>query len=198
MAFSLVAVVSCGAGICPATAGVSGNPYVWIVERNPFALRAPAPVDDTPVLPPVPLPPLARVELTGITTILAAPLALLEIVPGPGKPMMKPVLGVGERVDSVEVISISVEKGEVVLRNGSVVTNVSLRVAGSGTPPPGGGTPGLIVGRSDAPELPGSSGRRRVALGGGVAIPERVARVPRLPPVPRSPRGAVPPNPTLQ
>lgn len=200
MALGLVTVVYCGEGVRPATAGVSRNPYEWIAERNPFGLRAPAPVDDTPVLPPIPPPPLATVELTGITSVLATPRALLEIVPGPGKPMLKPILGMGERVDLVEVISINVEKGEVVLRNGSVVTNVSLRVAKSGTPPPppGGTPPRLIAGTSPAPEMQAISDRRSVALGGGVPIPERVVRVPRLPPVPQSLRNAVPPSPTLQ
>ena len=200
IAFGLVIVVCGGDGLRPATAGVTGNPYEWIVERNPFGLRAPVPVDDTPVLPPVPPPPQAVVELTGITSILATPRALLEIVPGPGKPMLKPILGVGERLDLVEVISISMEKGEVVLRNGSVVTNVSLRVAKIGTPapPPAGNPSGLVAGTIPALERSATSDRRSVALGGGVPIPERVARVPRLPPVPPSPRSAVPPSPTLQ
>lgn len=190
IAFGLVAVVCCGEGLRPATAGIGSNPYEWIVERNPFALRTPDPVDNTPVVPPVPPPPQATVELTGITSVLATPRALLEIVPGPGKPMIKPILGVGERVDLVEVISINIEKGEVMLRNGSSVTNVSLRVAKSGTPPPppGGTPPGLIAGSTPAPETRAISERRSVSLGGGVAIPERVARVPRLPPVPPSPR----------
>lgn len=197
MAFGLVAVVCCGRGVQPATAGVSSNPYEWIVERNPFALRAPAPIEDTRVIPPVPPTPLAAVELSGITSVLTTPRALLEIVPGPGKPMLKPILGVGERVDMVEVISISVEKGEVVLRNGSVATNVPLRVAKSGTPsPPGSNPPGLIAG--SAPEMQAMSDRRSVALGGGVTIPERVARIPRLPPVPQSPRSVAPPSAALQ
>lgn len=200
MAFGLVAVVYVGEGFRSATAGVSSNPYEWIVERNPFALRAPAPVDNEPVMPVIPPPALAAVELTGITSVLATPRALLEIVPGPGKPMLKPVLGVGERVDLVEVISINVEKGEVVLRNGSVVTNVSLKVAKSGTPSPplGANPPGLIAGIAPAPETQPMADRRSVALGGGVVIPERVTRVPRLPPSLPLPRGPVPPNPTAQ
>lgn len=183
------------------TAGVGVNPYEWIVERNPFALRPPPVVDPTPVAPVVPAPPLATVEVTGITSILSTPRALLEIVPGPGKPMLKPILGVGERVDAVEVISISMEKGLVMLRNGSVVTNVSLKAAGSGISGPPVHTPALngnpaagIAGIGASPDMAPASVRRSVALGGGVMMPERTLRVPRLPPIPQPNRGALPPG----
>ena len=106
-------------------AGVNMNPYEWILERNPFGLRPPPAVEQIPQ-PVVPPAPLATVEVSGILSVLSSPRALLEIVPGPGKPMLKPILGVGERVDAVEVVSISIERGEVVLRNGNVVTNVPL------------------------------------------------------------------------
>src|SRR4249920_1654844 len=102
------------------------NPYQAIVERNPFGLKDPPPPDPDAGKPPPPPPaPLATVELTGITSILGPPRALLEIIPGPGKPMIKPVLAEGERVESVEVVSINIQKNEVTVKIGSTVTNLT-------------------------------------------------------------------------
>src|SRR4026208_1717959 len=84
------------------------NPYEPIVERNPFGLKPPPPPDPDAGKPPQPPPaPLATVDLTGLTSLLSSKRALLEIVPGPGKPMIKPILAEGERVESVEVVSIN-------------------------------------------------------------------------------------------
>lgn len=175
-----------------ASAGTFVNPYFAIVERNPFSLRPVSTISEEPPLPPKPIVPLATVEVTGITSILAEPRVLLEIIPGPGKPMIKPILGVGDRVDSIEVVSIDVEKAEVVIRNNSVVTNMTLKVvkAGVASVPPQRGVPpvrGIVPGRSTptaavSPAVPAD--RRAVSIGGGVAVPERVTRVPRLPPIP--------------
>lgn len=153
------------------------NPYESIVERNPFGLKPPpppAPPEDPSAKAP-PAPP-ATVEVTGITSILSSKRALLEIVPGPGKPMIKPILSEGERVDSIEVISINVEKNEVVVKNGGVVTNLTFKVAKS-TPSGPAGVPGAVP----PPVAPGSvpppvsqttynnygTGGRGVMMGGG-------------------------------
>lgn len=177
-------------GTPPGTfAGVNVNPYEWIVERNPFSLRPPPPAVEQAPAPVAPPAPLATVEVTGITSILSSPRALLEIVPGPGKPMLKPVLGVGERVDSVEVVSISIERGEVVLRNGNVTTNVPLRMAKAGLPsPPGGPTPPVPPTGASPAGIRGG-----VALGGGVPVPER-RRIPAFPALPQAGRFGQPPN----
>lgn len=121
-------------------ADVKSNPYESIVDRNPFGLRPPPPPPDT-TAPPPPSAPLATVELTGITSLFQKNRALLEITPGPGKPMLKPILSAGERIESIEVVSINVEKNEVVIKNGNVITNLSLKVAkaGGAAPPPGVG-----------------------------------------------------------
>src|SRR5215813_6311804 len=95
------------AGACvSAWADVAKNPYESIVDRNPFALKPiPPPPDPTTNAPPPPIVPPAQVEVTGITTITGDKRALLEIIPGPGKPMIRPPpLGEGERVESVEVV----------------------------------------------------------------------------------------------
>jgi len=174
-------------------AGVNVNPYEWIVERNPFSLRSPPSAVVQPPEPPLPPAPLATVEVAGIVTVLSSPRALLEIVPGPGKPMLKPVLGVGERVDTVEVVSISIERGEVVLRNGNVTTNVPLRMAKARLPaaPSGPTPPAQLTGA-----LPAGS-RSGVALGGGVPVPER-RRIPAFPALPQAGRFGQAPNPAEQ
>jgi hypothetical protein len=166
------------AGTCASLwADAKVNPYEPIVERNPFGLKPPPqppnPEDNVPKPPPV---PLATVELTGITSILSSKRALLEIVPGPGKPMLKPILSEGERLESIEVVSINVEKNEVTIRNGGTITNLTFKVAKStptAPPPPPGGLPGVV------PKLPvpvpqpvqtsQSSGRYNVMVAGGAS-----------------------------
>jgi hypothetical protein len=190
----LAVTLFCLAAPAGTMAGVSVNPYEWILERNPFGLRPPPPPAEPATAPVIPPAPLATVEVAGITSILSSPRVLLEIVPGPGKPMLKPVLGVGERVDAVEVVSISVERGEVVLRNGNVTTNVPLRMAKAGLPSAPGGptpTPAQLAGVSPA------GSRSGVVLGGGVPVPERRS-LPSFPALPQVGRFNPPPNPAGQ
>jgi hypothetical protein len=139
------------------------------------------------------------VELTGITSILSSKRALLEIVPGPGKPMLKPILAEGERVESVEVVSINVDKNEVVVKNGGVTTNLTFKVAKS-TPTagaPGVPVPGAIPGQIPRPGVPvppvqtsynnpsynnnsGGGGRNAVMMAGGENVAPASAGVPAL------------------
>lgn len=151
------------------------NPYEPIVERNPFGLKPPPPPDPDAGKPPPPPPaPLATVDLTGITSILSSKRALLEIVPGPGKPMIKPILAEGERVESVEVVSINVEKNEVTIKNGNTVTNLTFKVAKAAPAAAAPPVPGLVP----KPAVPvpqpqtsynnsQSSGRYNVMVAGG-------------------------------
>lgn len=158
------------------SADTKANPYEAIVERNPFGLKPPpppAPPEDPSAK--VPAAPLATVEVTGITSILSSKRALLEIVPGPGKPMLKPILSEGERMDSIEVISINVEKNEVVVKNGGVITNLTFKVAKStpGPSAPGAVPPrGVVPGSFPPPAQPTynnnyGTGGRGVTIGGG-------------------------------
>src|SRR5688572_1338751 len=127
-----------------AWADTSVNHYEMIVERNPFGLKPPPPPPDpSEISKPPPTPP-ATVELTGITSILSSKRALFEIIPGPGKPMIKPILAEGERIESVEVVSINVDKNEVTVKNGGLVTNLTFKVAKSGPSAPTGAVPGSI------------------------------------------------------
>ena len=196
----------------PVAADVKPNPYESIVERNPFGLKPPlppAPPEDPSAKTP-PAPP-ATVELTGITSILSSKCALFEIVPGPGKPMIKPILKEGERIESVEVVSINVEKNEVTIKNGSLVTNLTFKVAKSsdkpvGTPPggvPPAQIPGMIPGGAPAAgnaaalggqnafgnndQLGGGSGRSSVMVGGGANSGDGFRSIP-----PRNVRGVAP------
>jgi hypothetical protein len=170
------------------------NPYESIVERNPFALKPPPPPappeDPSSKTPPV---PPATVELTGITSILKSKKALLEIIPGPGKPTLKHIMSEGERIESVEVVSIDIEKNEVTIKNGTLMTNLTFKVAKSsdkpatppgvppvpgipGVPPPASaGIPGAgqpAYGNQDA------TGGRGVQVGGGASTADGFRSIP--------------------
>jgi hypothetical protein len=135
----LIVIAACAAGTAKLWAEPNDNPYYGIVERNAFALKPPPPPPD-PTPPPPPATPPATVELTGITSILSSKRALLEITPGPGKPPIKPILAEGERIESVEVVLIDVEKNQVTIRNGGIETNITFKVAKSSPTP---GAPGV-------------------------------------------------------
>src|SRR5262245_38061258 len=97
-----------------AAADTKSNPYDAIVERNPFGLKpSPPPPDPTSNAPPPAPVPTATVEVTGFLSVFSRNKVLLEVIPAPGKPMLKPVLSEGERIESVEVMAINVEKNEV-------------------------------------------------------------------------------------
>ncbi|MDB6031758.1 MAG: hypothetical protein JWM16_2096 [Verrucomicrobiales bacterium] len=89
------------------------------MERNPFGLKDPPPPaepkSEAPIVPP------AKVLLTGITSLFGPTRAFLEITEQePGKPatVKRPILRVGEREGSVEVVSIDPVKYMVHIRNG--------------------------------------------------------------------------------
>jgi len=122
------------AGFClSALADAKKNPYESIAERNPFALKPPPPpATNEVVAAPAPPPPTSTVELTGIVSILGkSKRALLEVIPGPGKQMAKPILAEGEKFESVEVVAINIDKNEVTVKNGTLVTNLTFKVVKS-------------------------------------------------------------------
>jgi hypothetical protein len=131
----------------PSEAETKSNPYGPIIERNAFGLRPPPPPQaDTP--PPAPPVPLAKITLTGITSMFgpSSKRALLEVVEqeagkAAGTPR-KPILREGERDGSVEVLTIDVEKNIVRVRNGTVETNLTFEVVKSS---PSAGVPGPAV-----------------------------------------------------
>ena len=117
----------------------SRNPYQGIVERNVFGLK-PAPPDSKPLPPP---PPALKIVLSGITTILPRPLALLKVqMPArPSEPAREEsyILTEGQRDGEIEVIEINAEAGSVKVRNSGIVSVLTLDKDGAkpaATPPP--------------------------------------------------------------
>ncbi len=152
MALVLTAVALTFVGAGDARADVDPSRYNSIVERNPFALKPPPPPPDPAANQPPPPPvQLATVKLTGITSILSSRKACLEIIPGPGKQMLKPILSEGEKIETVEVVTIDVDKNEVIIKNGPVTTNLTFEVVKSSGPAPAGGAPAGVV----PPVVPG-------------------------------------------
>jgi hypothetical protein len=173
-------------GMAAARADADAFRYASIVERNPFGLRPIVKVVESVPPPVVPPAPLAVVELTGVLNI-PFPRALLEITP-PGKPMIKPILTEGERIDSIELVSIDVDKGQVVIKTSGIITNVPLKIAKASTsaPPPAGRG---AVAMSDGSTFEAAA---RFSAGNGVrTIPSRSMRA-GLPPSPASPIGLSP------
>jgi hypothetical protein len=66
--------------------------------------------------------PLATVTVTGIVHFEGTNRALLEISPRPGRPLVKPILAKGERVEGIEVREIDEQSGRVRISNGGVET----------------------------------------------------------------------------
>jgi len=159
------------------------NPYQTIIDRNVFALKPPPPPPDPAEQNVAPPAPLATVKLTGITSLFSKKKALLEITPAPGKPPVKPILEEGERSESVEVLSIDMDKNTVTIKNGTLLTNITFEVvkspAPAAAPVPGlPGIPGRPIAPVPVPPAPAAdtgfntgSGRRGVSLSGG-ATPE--------------------------
>ena len=136
-----VALVGMSADVA---ADTKSSPYDAIVERNPFGLKPPPPPPDPTTNAPPPAPvPTAQVEVTGFLSVFSRNKVLLEVIPAPGKPMLKPVLSEGERIESVEVMAINVEKNEVTIKNGSTITNLTFKVAKS-TPSAAPPVPGVV------------------------------------------------------
>lgn len=178
----LIHAVLIGGVACTALADITEDRYSGIVTRNPFGLKPPPPpVDPESLKPPPPPLQLADVTLTGMTSIFASKRALLEIIPAPGKPAIKATLAEGERIESVELVTINLDKNEVTIKNGPVLTNITFKIAKSGpaTPPPPG--PGVAVPGFNPPKAPPpqaaaygveqSGGRNSVMVAGGGGSP---------------------------
>src|SRR5689334_668595 len=156
-------------GLGSPAAGIESGPAAWsteIVRRNPFGLVDPPANPVTPLPPPPPPAPLATVELTGLTSLLARKRALFEIIPGPGKQLIRAILAEGERVETVEVITIDIDRSEVLIRNGTLVTNLTIRMA-KGLAGPG---PGPVAGQPPVKALGTwpSPGHSSVMMAGGM------------------------------
>jgi hypothetical protein len=171
--------VAMGSVVFTALADIPANPYEAITTRNPFGLKPPP---DPKLLepPPTPAPPLqlADVTLTGMTSIFANKRALFEIIPAPGKPAVKAILGEGERIESVEVVAIDLDKNEVTIKNGPVLTNLTFKIAKSAPtaapPPPGVANPAMFQPKVPPPQTTAfhpeqAGGRNTPMVAGGVS-----------------------------
>jgi hypothetical protein len=74
---------------------------------------------------------LAKVVLTGITSVFGPPRALFEVTEqetGKTPNIKRPILREGERDGAIEVLSIDLAKNEVRIKNGNVETNVAFEI----------------------------------------------------------------------
>jgi hypothetical protein len=120
------------------------NPYQDIVVRNAFALKPIPPPDLTP-----PAPTLAPVDvmLTGLTDFGGSKKAFLQVVDKTaGKKPEFPILEEGGAQGPVEVVSIDIPKGTVVVRiNGSEKTlDINKDAPKTGAPAGAAPPPGVI------------------------------------------------------
>ena len=120
----------------------SANPYLAIIERNPFGLKPlPPPPDPNATQEEVKQPP-CKVTLTGITSMFGpdSKRALLEITETEqGKNnVRKPNLGEGQRDGSVEVLAIDIANNKVRIRNSDIEAELTFEKP---KPPPAAPTP---------------------------------------------------------
>ena len=174
---------------------VRSNPYVGIVDRNPFGLKPPPPpiveTNQEPVAPP------PNVKLTGISNLFAKR-ALLEITeqqaparpgqaPPPGGTVNRPILGEGEGMFGVEVVAIDLEKSIVRIRNGGTESELTFELPKSSggapmsAPPPVGRTASVapLAPAMGQPTIVSSSESRGgvTMLGGGSGFAGNAAGV---------------------
>jgi hypothetical protein len=110
-----IAALLAVSGLClSARADIDTERFQTIPERNVFGLREPPPPVQTNS---VPEPKPSNVKLTGFTSILSPPRALI-MVQEPGNKNSSYVLREGQREGSILVKSINLEKGEVRISNG--------------------------------------------------------------------------------
>src|SRR5205809_1155440 len=93
----LAILLALAATLSRAGADTKLNPYEAIAARNPFHLKDPPPPPDPNEVAKGPPPVIPTVEVTGILNIFQKKQAFLEIVPSPGKPVVRVTLGEGEK-----------------------------------------------------------------------------------------------------
>ena len=183
-----------GAPLGAIQAAVPGSPdriYAVIAERNVFGLK---PILPQPQALP-PQPPLPKILLTGITTILGSKQVLLKVqMPArPPEPASESslILTEGQRDGMVEVLEIDVGEGRVRLINSGTEMKLSIEKDGpilASAPVPAVATP------------PGSRnvlppGTRPIGLDPNVARRGMVGRNPRGISVPSTAASEAPPLP---
>lgn len=127
----LLGVLVLGANTRAATATAKKNPYAKaIVGRNVFSLTSAPPAT---IVDPAP-PPLPRITLQGVTTLLCRGQVLFKIhMPSkPGEPAreISCVLSEGERQGEIEVLEIDEKAGTVKFSNHGTVQTLNLKTDG--------------------------------------------------------------------
>jgi len=77
------------------------------------------------VVQPAPVVPLAKVVLTGLTTMFGRPIAMVEITEqeaGKTPNVKKPIMRIGEKEGPVELLSIDIANNLIRIKNGPVET----------------------------------------------------------------------------
>ena len=143
----------------PAPPVLPGNPYTSIVERNLFGLKPPSAITG----PEKPPPPLPKIIVDGINSILGRRQVLMKITQPPNQ-VASYVLSEGERVDEIEVLEINEKAASVKFKNHGTeqVIRISTNAAPASTPPglPRPGVPPPMV-------------------GGGAPLPQITTTIPR-------------------
>lgn len=134
----------------------SGKPYGTIPARNVFGLVPPP----APPSPESLRPPLPKITITGVTTILGNKRVLLKLPPGAAKPgeaakaEQSFILSEGQREGDIEVVSIDEVAGSVNLIYGGTPTTLTLEKDGPKAPVAGGTPPTInpfLMGRPAVP-----------------------------------------------
>ena len=125
LAIYFLALLGLSGQVNAAVSDSARGPYQGIVERNIFGLRSP-PAQPT-TTPPIQTPAAPKVILTGITTILGAPLALLKVqfpaIPGRPANEQSYILTEGQKEGDIEVLKINDQAGTVQVNDfGTVMT----------------------------------------------------------------------------
>ncbi|HYG21977.1 MAG TPA: hypothetical protein VEH04_04280 [Verrucomicrobiae bacterium] len=175
--FGALLLVVCALSLGARTS--AANPYAGIMDRNVFSLK---PKVEQPLTPPEPPKPPVKLTLTGITTILGNKRALLKAqIPARAGEQAKDesyMLTEGQRADGLEIKSIDVQGGKVVVDNNGITETLDFVNNGAkllASAAPASSTPGVIPppagpGAGNAtgglPNLPRPMPSRQVRTGG--------------------------------
>lgn len=178
--FGVLAVLLLASGGRVLAASTQANPYEPIVDRNVFGLKPPP---EPPAQPPPPAP-LAKITLTGITTILGNKLVLMKVsIPAkPPEPAreLSLTLTEGQREGEIEVVSINDKTGDVKVTNGGQEQLLNIE---RDSPKP-------LVGAAPAPQAPVPTGAIHSPALNAAAQPGSA-----LNPYVQSGKTAIPPRP---
>jgi len=172
-----------------------GNPYTNIVERNLFGLKPPSPPKDPNEKP---APPLPKIIVDGITSILGRRQVLMKIAQPPNQ-VASYVLSEGERVDEIEVIEVNEKAASVKFKNHGTeqVIGISTNTVAASMPPglPQPGVPPPMVKGMPPPSattIPPRSLRRPPSA---LPLPMPTAEAPQ--PQLAAPQTVAPPTPPV-